>query len=108
MLLLIVVMSYGDSKNNNPEWGTLLPEGIRTLTQFWGLCDHMILRSMLAVALLRFRSSHARQVKGDGIDKTGYPGAPGWGFGVGLTTPSLKPYLLRNFNHSFGKGYKGL
>ena len=31
--------------------------------------------------------SHARQVKGDDPDKKGYPGPPGWGFGVGLTTP---------------------
>jgi hypothetical protein len=30
---------------------------------------------------------HARQVKGDDPDKKGYPGPPGWGFGVGLTTP---------------------
>ena len=37
-------MSYGDSRNNNPEWGTLPPEGIRTLAQCWGLCDQMILR----------------------------------------------------------------
>jgi hypothetical protein len=41
---------------------------------------------MLAVALLRVRSSHARQVKGDDPDKKGYPGAPGWELGVGLTT----------------------
>jgi hypothetical protein len=34
------------------------------------------------------RASHARQVKGDGPDKKGYPGPPGWGLGVGLTTPS--------------------
>ena len=81
---MIMVMSYGDSRNNNPEWGTLPHEGIRTLTQCWGLCDQMILRTMLAVALLRVRSSHARQVNGDDLDKTGYPGAPGWGLGVGL------------------------
>jgi hypothetical protein len=30
------------------------------------------------------RVSHARQVKGDGPDKKGYPGPPGWGLGVGL------------------------
>jgi len=29
---------------------------------------------------------HARQVKGDDPDKKGYPGPPGWGFGVELTT----------------------
>jgi hypothetical protein len=34
------------------------------------------------------RASHARQVKGDDPDKKGYPGPPGWGLGVGLTTPS--------------------
>jgi hypothetical protein len=33
------------------------------------------------------RASHAGQVKGDDPDKNGYPGLPGWGLGVGLTTP---------------------
>jgi len=42
---------------------------------------------MLAVANATGRASHARQVKGDDPDKKGYPGPPGWGFGVGLTTP---------------------
>jgi hypothetical protein len=32
---------------------------------------------------------HAGQVKGDGLDKNGYPGPPGWGLGVGLTNLSL-------------------
>jgi len=36
------------------------------------------------------RASYARQVKGDNPDKKGYPGPPGWGFGVGLTTPYRK------------------
>jgi hypothetical protein len=34
----------------------------------------------------------ARQVKGDGPDKKGYPGPPGWGLGVRLTTPPRKKY----------------
>jgi hypothetical protein len=41
-------------------------------------------------------SSHARQVKGDDPDKKGYPGPPGWGLGVRLTTPPRKKILLRN------------
>jgi len=46
---------------------------------------------MLAVAYATGWASHARQVKGDDPDKKGYPGLPGWGFGVGLTTsPSKK------------------
>jgi hypothetical protein len=36
------------------------------------------------------RGSHAGQVKGDDPDKKGYPGPPGWGLGVGLTTPPCK------------------
>jgi hypothetical protein len=50
----------------------------------------MILRAMLAVAYATGRAYYARQVKGDDPDKKGYPGPPGWGFGVGLTTPHSK------------------
>jgi hypothetical protein len=45
---------------------------------------------MLAVAYPTGRASHAREVKGDDPDKKGYPVPPGWGFGVGLTTPHIK------------------
>jgi len=45
---------------------------------------------MLAVAYATGRASHARQAKGDDPDKKGYPGPPGWGFGMGLTTPTSK------------------
>jgi len=54
----------------------------------------MILRAMLAVAYATGRASHARQVKGDDPDEKGYPGPPGWGFGVGLTTPNSKKKKL--------------
>jgi hypothetical protein len=49
---------------------------------------------MLAVAYATGRASHARQVKGDGPDKKGYPGTPGWGFGVKLTTPHSKKLIV--------------
>jgi len=54
----------------------------------------MILRAMLAVAYATGRASHARQVKGDDPDKKGYPGPPGWEFGVGLTIPPGKKKKL--------------
>jgi hypothetical protein len=38
---------------------------------------------------------HARQVKGDDPDKKGYPGPPGWGFGVGLTIPHTKKLIVK-------------
>ena len=50
----------------------------------------MILRAMLAVVHATGRVSHARQVKGDDPNKKGYPGPPGWGLGMRLTTPPHK------------------
>jgi hypothetical protein len=51
---------------------------------------------MLVVAYATGRASHARQVKDDDPDKKGYPGPPGWGLGVRLTTSPIKKTLLRN------------
>jgi hypothetical protein len=54
----------------------------------------MILRAMLAVVYATGRVSHARQAKGDDPDRKGYPGTPGWGFGVGLTIPNSKKCIV--------------
>jgi hypothetical protein len=54
----------------------------------------MIPGAMLAVACATGRASHAGQVKGDDPDKKGYRGPPGWGFGVGLTTPHSKKLIV--------------
>jgi hypothetical protein len=54
----------------------------------------MIPRAMLAVANAAGRTSHARQVKGDDPDTKGYPGLPGWVFGVGLTIPNSKKLIV--------------
>jgi hypothetical protein len=61
-----------------------------------GLCGHIILIALLAVAYATGRASHARQVKGDDPDKKKYPGPPGWGFGVGVTTPHFMKVEQRN------------
>jgi hypothetical protein len=66
----------------------------------------MIPRAMLAVAYATGRASHARQVKGDDPDKKGYPGPPGWGIGVRLTTPHSKNLLLGKLNK--GKSWMDL
>jgi hypothetical protein len=55
----------------------------------------MIPKAMLAVAYASGRAFHARQVKGDDSDKKGYPGPPGWGFGVGLTTSHSKKLVTK-------------
>jgi hypothetical protein len=54
----------------------------------------MIPRAMLALGYATGRASHARQVKGDDADKNGYPGPPGWEFGVGLTTQHTKELIV--------------
>jgi hypothetical protein len=66
----------------------------------------MIPRAMLAVAYATGRTSHARQVKGDDPDKKGYPGSPGWRFGVGLTTPHSKKLIVTKVEK--GKSWMGL
>ena len=59
----------------------------------------MVPGAMLAVAYATGTASHARQVRGDDPDKKGYPDPPGWGFGMGLTTPhSKKSLLLQKLN----------
>jgi len=50
----------------------------------------MIPRAMLAVMYATGRAYHARQVKGDDLDKKGYPGPTVWGMGVRPTTSPRK------------------
>jgi hypothetical protein len=45
---------------------------------------------MPAVALVTGRATLAGQVEGDGLDKRGHPGAPGWVLGERLTTSPCK------------------
>ena len=59
----------------------------------------MILRAMPAVALATGRVTLAGQVEGDGPDERGYPGPPGWGLGVRLTTsPRKKSIVMKPYN----------
>jgi hypothetical protein len=60
----------------------------------------MILRAMLAVFYATDRVFHAREVKGDDPDEKGYPGSPGWGLGVRLTSPPHKKILLRDLEEA--------
>jgi hypothetical protein len=54
----------------------------------------MIIRAMPAVVATG-RVTIAGQVKGDGPDKRGYPGPPGWGLGVRLKTSPCKKIIVR-------------
>jgi hypothetical protein len=58
---------------------------------------------MLAVAYATVRASHSRQVKGDDPEEKGYPGPPGWGLGMGLTTSHHKNNLFQNPTISLGR-----
>jgi len=59
----------------------------------------MILRAMTAVTLATGRATLAGQVEGDGPDERGYPGPPGWGLRVRLTTsPCKKLIVTKPFN----------
>jgi hypothetical protein len=49
---------------------------------------------MLAVVYATGRAFYARQLKSDDPDKKRYPGPPGWGFGVGLTTAHSKKLIV--------------
>ena len=67
----------------------------------------MIPRAMLVVAYATGRASHARQVKGDDPDEKGYPGPPGWGLGVRLTTSACKKNIVTK-PHAEAKAHPGL
>ena len=60
-------------------------------------------KSYAGGSLATGRASHARQVKGDDPDEKGYPGPPGWGLGVGLTTPHRINNLFQNLTISHGR-----
>ena len=73
-----------------------------------GLCGHMIPRAMLVVAYATGRASHATQVKGDDPDKKGYPGPPGWGLGMRLTTSPCKKKNIVTKPEAEAKAHPGL
>jgi hypothetical protein len=58
------------------------------------LRGQMILKAKPAVALATGRVTLAGQVEGHGPDERGYPGPPGWGLGVRLTTSPRKKNLF--------------
>ena len=51
---------------------------------------------MPVVVLTTGRAAHGRQVKDDDPYYKGYPGPPGWGFGMGLTNTLKNKSLSRN------------
>jgi len=69
------------------------------------LRGQMILRAMTAVASATGRATLAGQFEGDGLDKRGYPGPPGWGLGVRLTSPCNKIIVTKPYNKPLRKVY---
>jgi hypothetical protein len=55
----------------------------------------MVLRAMQAVALATSRATLAGQVEGDGSDRKEYPGPPGLGLGMRLTTSPCKKLIVK-------------
>jgi hypothetical protein len=53
------------------------------------------------------RAFRTRQVKGDDPERKVYPGPPGWGMGLRLTSPHKK-CLLRRFKREEAKVHQGL
>ena len=51
-------------------------------------------KAMPVVALATGRATLAGQVEGDDPDERGYPGPPGWGLGVRLTTSPRKKLIV--------------
>jgi len=68
----------------------------------------MIPRAMLVVAYATGRASHARQVKGVDPDKKKYPGPPGWGLCVRLTTSPCKKKNIVTKTQAEAKAHPGL
>ena len=72
----------------------------------WQCAFHVILIpnilhwAMVVVPYATGRASLAIQAKGDDSGKTGYPGPPGWGLGMKLTTP---PHKKKYCNKTSGK-----
>jgi len=58
------------------------------------------------------RFSHAREVRGDDLDKKGYPDPPGWRLSMRLTSSPFKKAVLQNLMKSrrlgLNLGHNGL
>jgi len=65
------------------------PKQIPTLTWWWVAWSNDP-ESYDGSNITTGRTSHVRQVKGDDLDKKGYPHPPGWGLCMGLTIPPQK------------------
>jgi len=68
----------------------------------------MILRAMPAVALATGRATLAGQVEGDGPVERVYPGPPGWGLGVRLTSSCKKKLIVTKPYNKEAKAHPGL